>query len=158
MNTACMLECINNCAHRSGEETGPERAGAGPEDPQQVRRQVVGCGPRPTAVHVLRPHRAFLLLPPPGLCLLVHLLPPARGSRPRQAFEARGGPRGVEAELAAGKYLNRDLGAKPKPQALLGFPQCLQHPWLGLQAVAQSALGSRPQSQFSSCGNNANFQ
>ena len=86
MNTACMLECINNCAHRSGEETGPERAGAGPEDPQQVRRQVVGCGPRPTAAHILRPHRAFLLLPPPGLCLLVHLLPPARGSRPRQAF------------------------------------------------------------------------
>lgn len=53
----------------------------------------------------------------------------------------------MEAELAAGQDLNGDLGGRLflNPRLCWGFPQCLQHLWLCLPAIAKPAPGSRLQ-------------
>lgn len=129
--------------------TGPERAGAGPAAPQQVSRQVVGCGPRPAAAHPLKPNGAFLLLLPPGLCLprqaALVLHSPQPGVLDQHSVSGRGlgGSRagswpGSEWGLGGGGlFLN--------PRLCWGFPQCLQHLWLCLLAIAKPAPGSRLQ-------------
>ena len=109
----------------------------------------MGCGPRPAAAHPLKPHGAFLLLLPPSLCLPRQAALVLHSPQPGVLDQHSGPGKGLGGGRAGG-WPGSEWGLGGlflNPRLFWGFPQCLQHPWLCLLAIAKPAPGSRLQSQ-----------